>query len=362
MGFHDVSVKAGETTVDTWLNKEQGLAWFYKKTNTGESVEDWHITVYSDEACTQKVGTLITNEDGRAGYYLDPGIYYAKETGDEHGRFEDEYWMVDETVQKFEIKPHEDVSITFTNVQYGRLKITKTVEGDGSVEGWQFKITDAEGKVLEGSPFATDKNGIILTGNLLPGTYTVEELLPEDSLYECKGDNPQTITVKQGEIAEVFFTNALRSGKINVEKIDTAGEHLAGATFLLEWSAEGSLWYPVKYSGELIRGGCSNSALVDGTLTSGEDGMLEWDTLYPGLHYRVTELKAPNGYELLKGYAFEGELPADDLQVSLQVVNAKGFSLPDTGASTGLFLRISQILCAVVCAALLLISYKKKRW
>ena len=76
-------------------------------TNTGESVEGWHITVYSDETCTQKVGTLITNEDGRAGYYLDPGIYYAKETGDEHGRFEDEYWIVDETVQKFEIKPHE---------------------------------------------------------------------------------------------------------------------------------------------------------------------------------------------------------------------------------------------------------------
>ena len=146
LGFHDVTVRAGETTEDTWLNKEQGLVWFYKKTNTGESVEGWHITVYSDEACTQKVGTLITNEDGRAGYYLDPGTYWAKETGDEHGRFEDEYWMVDETVQKFEIKPHEDVSITFTNVQYGRLKITKTVEGGGSVEGWQFKITDTEGK------------------------------------------------------------------------------------------------------------------------------------------------------------------------------------------------------------------------
>ena len=75
LGFHDVTVKAGETTVDTWLNKEQGLVWFYKKTNTGESVEGWHITVYSDEACAQKVGTLITNEDGRAGYYLDPGTY-----------------------------------------------------------------------------------------------------------------------------------------------------------------------------------------------------------------------------------------------------------------------------------------------
>ena len=320
LGFHDVTVKAGETTVDNWLNKEQGLAWFYKKTNTGESVEGWHITVYSDEACTQKVGTLITNEDGRAGYYLDPGTYWAKETGDEHGRFEDEYWMVDETIHKFEIKPHEDVSITFTNVQYGRLKITKTVEGGGSVEGWQFKITDAEGTVLDGSPFATDEDGIILTGNLLPGKYTVEEILPENSFYQCVNENPQTVIVKQGEIAGVSFTNALRSGKITVDKIDTTGEHLAGATFLLEWSAEGSLWYPVKYLEGLAKGGCSNSALVDGTLTSGEDGILEWDNLYPGLHYRVTELKAPNGYELLKGYAFEGQLPADDLQISLQVM------------------------------------------
>lgn len=359
LGFHDATVQAGENTVDTWHNKEQGLVWFYKMTNTGESVEGWHITVYSDEACTQEIGTLITNAEGKAGYYLDPGTYWAKETGDEHGRFEDEYWMVDETVHKFEIKPHEDISITFTNVQYGKLKIAKTVDGDGPVEGWQFKITDSEGKELDGSPFSTDKDGLILTGNLLPGKYTVEELLPENSIYQCVSKNPQTATVKQGEIAEVSFTNAMRSGKITIEKINTSGEHLAGATFLLEWSSEGSLWYPVKYSEELTKGGCSNSDLADGTLTSNEDGLLEWDNLYPGLYYRVTELKAPNGYELLTDYAFEGLLPTDVLQVSLQVVNAKGFSLPDTGASTGLILRIMQLACAAVCAALLLISYKK---
>lgn len=362
LGFHDVTVTAGKTAVDTWLNKEKGLVWFYKKTNTGESVEGWHITVYSDEDCTQEIGTLITNEEGRVGYYLDPGTYWAKETGDEHGRFQDEYWLIDEAVQRFEVKPHEDTEITFTNAQYGRLKITKTVEGDGSVEGWQFKVTDFDGKVLEGSPFTTDKDGIILTGNLLPGTYTVEELLPEDSFYMCKGDNPKTVTVTQGITAEVTFTNTLRPGKITLEKIDTAGEHLAGATFLLEWSAEGSLWYPVKYSEKLIRGGCSNPDLEGGTLTTGEDGMLVWGNLYPGLHYRITELKAPNGYELLKEYAFEGELPVDDLQVSLQVVNAKGFSLPETGVSTGLILRIMQLVCTAVCAALLLISYRKKSW
>ena len=361
LGFHDVTVKAGETTVDTWLNKEQGLVWFYKKTNTGQSVEGWHITVYTDEACTQKVGTLITNEDGRAGYYLDPGTYWAKETGDEHGRFEDEYWMVDETVQKFEIKPHEDVSITFTNVQYGKLKVVKTVQGDASLEGWQFKITDAEGKVLDGSPFATDEDGIILTGNLLPGTYTVEELLPEDSLYECKGDNPQTVTITQGEVAEVAFVNALRTGKVTVEKIDITGSPLAGATFQLEWSAEGSLWYPVTYSETIARGGCSNPDVVDGSLTTGADGILEWGNLYPCLQYRLTETKAPDGYNLLDGTAFEGQLVADNMNVSLRVVNTRTYTLPKTG-STGLrIFPIFALIPAFACSSGLVFSILRKR-
>ena len=359
LGFHDVTVRAGETTVDTWLNKEQGLAWFYKKTNTGQSVEGWHITVYSDEACAQKVGTLITNADGKAGYYLDPGTYWAKETGDEHGRFEDEYWMVDETVQKFEIKPHEDVSITFTNVQYGKLKITKTVEGGGSVEGWQFKITDAEGTVLDGAPFATDEDGIILTGNLLPGQYTVEELLPEDSLYACKGDNPQTVTITQGEVAEVAFVNALRTGKVTVEKIDITGSPLAGATFRLEWSAEGSLWYPVTYSESIVRGGCSNPDVVDGCLTTGADGILEWDSLYPGLQYRLTETKAPDGYKLLEKAAYEGELLSDDLAIIVRVTNARTFTMPDTGVNTGMIFRILSMLSGTICLAMLI--YSKKR-
>lgn len=360
LGFHDVTAKAGETTVDTWLNKEQGLVWFYKKTNTGQSVEGWHITVYSDEACTQKVGTLITNADGKAGYYLDPGTYWAKETGDEHGRFEDEYWMVDETIHKFEIKPHEDVSITFTNVQYGRLKISKTVEGGGSVEGWLFKITDAEGKVLDGSPFASNKDGIILTGNLLPGQYMVEELLPENSLYQCVSENPQTVTVKQGEIAEVSFVNALRTGKVTVEKIDITGSPLAGATFRLEWSEDGSLWHPVIYSETIVRGGCSNPDVTDGSLTTGTDGLLEWDNLYPGLQYRLTETKAPEGFKLLTEAAFTGTLPADTLSAELTVVNARTFTMPETGAVSGAVLRVLGLAAAISCLCMLSVLSRKR--
>ena len=353
LGFHTVLVMGGKDAVDTWLNKEQGIGWFYKKTNTGENVEGWKITIYSDPACTQEVGTITTNEEGRGGYYLDPGIYYAKETGDEYGRFEDEYWMVDESVQKVEILPHQDTEITFTNVQYGKLKILKTMEDGTTAAGWQFRVTDAAGTEVEGSPFTTSEDGTILE-TLLPGEYTVEEILPEDSLYVCKSENPQKVSVVQGQIAEVTFINGIRTGRITVHKVDTQRNPLSGATFLLEWSEDGALWWPVTFSETAIKGGCANADLVDGMLTSGEDGILEWTNLHPGLQYRLTEANAPNGYKLLPDIAFSGELPADGLTVELTVVNARIFTMPETGSASGTVLKVLSLLTALGCLGLLL--------
>ena len=360
LGFHDATVQAGENTVDTWHNKEQGLVWFYKMTNTGESVEGWHITVYSDEACTQEIGTLITNAEGKAGYYLDPGTYWAKETGDEHGRFEDEYWMVDETVQKIEILPHKDTEITFTNVQYGKLKIQKTVEGDGSLAGWAFRVTDAHGNAVEGSPFTSGADGRILTANLLPGEYTVEELLPEDCLYQCKSENPQKVSLVQGQTVEVSFVNALRPGTITVKKVDTTGSPLAGATFLLEWSEDESTWQPVQYSSAVTKGGCSAENLTDGSLTSGEDGILQWDGLHPGIHYRLTEVKAPEGFKLLTEAAFTGTIPTDTLSVELTVVNARTFTMPEAGSMSGMAIQTLGLTAAIGCLVALI--YRKKKF
>ena len=353
LGFHTVLVTGGKDTVDTWLNREQGIGWFYKKTNTGENVEGWKITIYSDPECTQEVGTITTNEEGRGGYYLDPGIYYAKETGDEYGRFEDEYWMVDESVQKVEILPHQDTEITFTNVQYGKLKILKTMEDGTAAAGWQFRVTDAAGAEVEGSPFVTSEDGTILE-TLLPGEYTVEEILPEDSLYVCKSENPQKVSVVQGQIAEVTFINGIRTGRITIQKVDTQRNPLSGATFLLEWSEDGALWWPVTFSETAIKGGCANADLVDGMLTSGEDGILEWTNLHPGLQYRLTEANAPNGYKLLPDIAFSGELPADGLTVELTVVNARIFTMPETGSASGTVLKVLSLLTALGYLGLLL--------
>ena len=361
LGFHDALVKGGEDFVDKWYNREQGLVWFYKTTDTGNDLEGWEITIYRDEACTDVVDTVTTMENGKIGRYLDPGIYYAKETGDSMNRFEDGYWVLDTEVKQFEIKSHEDVSIYFKNCHGGKLQIQKSMQSSGPVSGWQFRITDADGNEIPGSPFTTDDNGVILTGTMIPGEYTVDELIPEDSAYYCKSENPQKVTVIEGETAEVSFTNALKSGKISIEKVDSKGKPLAGATFLLEWSEDGVLWYPISYSEseDPVEGGCSNANVVDGCLTSGEDGMLEWDNLMLDLYYRVTETKAPEGYNLLKKKAFEDKITTEDLHITIRVINTRIFTLPETGASTGMMLKIMSLAAAIGC--LYAISHSRRK-
>ena len=158
------------------------------------------------------------------------------------------------------------------------------------------------------------------------------------------------------------FTNALRPGKITLNKLDTQGKPLAGATFLLEWSEKSSLWWPVEYSETAKEGCCTNADIADGCLTSGKDGIIEWAGLYPTLYYRVTEVKAPDGYNLLEGIAYEGQLPIEDLTVSFTVVNARTFTLPETGAGSGMILRIASLLAAIGCISAIVTVYRKKRW
>lgn len=357
LGYHTVTVEYGKTAVDRWLNKEQGLGHFTKSTNTGDEISGWHITVYADEACTQELRTLITGQDGTAGIYLEPGTYWVKETGSEEVR--DDYWKMDDSVKKLVIRSHEKTTLEFINNYSGRISIQKTVKPEGTLEGWKFKITDADGKEVSGSPFTTDKDGKILTGNLTPGDYTVEEVLPADSLYS--GEAPKTVTVTAGKTAEVSFLNKLRTGKITIRKVDTKDEPLAGATFLLEGSEDGSLWYPVISgpNGVCTLGEPSEENHAAASKTSGEDGLLTWENLSITLQYRITETKAPEGYTLLKEAAFEGTLPADTLE--LRVVNGEAFALPKTGSTGFVRIPMATVFCLMLCAANLWLLRKKEQ-
>lgn len=360
--WHDVTVVGGETVVDEWLNKELGLGWFIKQTENGENLEGWEITVYADEACTQELHTATTNEQGRTGYYMEPGFYWCRETGDSYGRFEDESWLIDESIYMFEIKPHEETTVTFTNAQRGKLLIKKVMPDGGSVAGWVFDVHRVSDNAYLGS-YTSSEDGTIDVGFLDAGNYLITEQIPEGSLYVCEGENPKKVTVKSGETAEVTFSNVLRPGEISILKVDTQATPLSSAHFLLEWSEDGDAWAPVTYTDSLLvaYGTCTSDGLEDGILISGEDGIVTFTGLLPDCYYRLTEVKAPAGYQLLTEFAYEGKLSEEENnQITLKVVNAPVYKLPQTGSKSPVIMILSLIVALAGCAGAVIFLRKRR--
>ena len=234
----------------------------------------------------------------------------------------------------------------------------------GTVEGWQFTISRIVGEDTEYLDTVTTSADGTIDYDLEPGKYLITELIEENSLWECITDQSVVITVKAGETTEVPFTNALRPGKISIHKVDTWGEPLDSTEFTLEWSEDGVNWTPVSYTDSTVPqiGGCTTAGLLDGgRLVTDETGMVSFEGLYPTLHYRLTETKAKEGYQLLGDYAYVGSLCADkDFTVSLRVVNAKVFTLPETGSNALALMPIGLMLCAAVCMGALFVLKKKE--
>lgn len=355
-----VTVTAGAAATVSFTNKRNtGGVKLLKETNTGKNLDGWKIGLYTDSACTSAVtgSPFTTGADGTitaAG--LAPGTYYARE---EAGS--DPYWVCDTSVKTVTVTANGTATVTFSNTHKGRGKIIKTMPDGGSTAGWKFEVYDSNHKLV--GSYTTASDGTILTDYLLPGTYTVKEIIPEDSPYTCDAPNPKTVEISAGQTAEVKFTNRMKPGEIRIQKTDTQGEPLPGAEFLLEWSKDGRQWQTVIYtdSPDVTEGTCTTEGLTDGKLTSGADGEVRFTGLYSGSLYRVTEVKAPKGYQLLTEHVYEGSIRKDDGNFTrLTVVNAPVFELPMTG-STGYTAMTAIQVGTGVALLLILIRMAKKR-
>ena len=351
-----VTVKAGQTAKVTFTNKWVGKAKVIKTATNGGSVEGWTFTIKN--ASGTFVGKYTTDADGLIVANLEPGTYTVQETP-----VDNPYWVCDTEVKTITVKAGETASVSFRNEYVGRAKIIKTLEDpdSGTVEGWSFEVKASDGTLI--GTYKTGSDGTIVC-DLIPGTYTVTEILEEDSYWECVTDISQTVTVKGGQTAEVTFKNVLRPADILVYKVDILGAPLAEAEFLLEWSEDGTNWQPVTYtdSENVTKGTCTSAGLVDGKLVSGRDGVVHFTGLHPELQYRLTETKAPEGYHLLGEPAYEGGITPDEtLTVELTVVNAPVFELPMTGSTGSTVATVLQIAGALVLLTALLYIVKKRR-
>lgn len=335
-----------------------------KTTEDGKNLSGWKFGIYSDAACTKLVSGPHTTDSGgkisAAG--LSAGTYYVKELGHTDSAVGEMYYCSGANPQKVTVTAGAAATVSFTNKRNtGGVKIIKTMPDGGSTAGWKFEVYDSNHKLV--GSYTTASDGTILTDYLLPGTYTVKEIIPEDSPYTCDAPNPKTVTISAGQTAEVTFTNRMKPGEIRIQKTDTHGEPLAGAEFLLEWSKDGRQWQTVTYtdSPDVTEGTCATEGLADGKLTSGADGVVRFTGLYSGSLYRVTEVKAPKGYQLLTEPVYEGSIRKDDGNfIRLTVVNAPVFELPMTG-STGYTAMTAIQVGTGVALLFILIRLAKKR-
>lgn len=338
-----------------------------KETSDGACLSGWQFEIYSDAACTQLVsGNHTTDDEGYISVTgLDTGTYWIKETGhvaEEIGGM----YTCEENPKQVTVAAGETATVTFLNrlIPKGRLEVRKVTDSGTDLIGWKFALyADEACQTLVAGPKATDPNGVTTFTDLMPGNYWLKEIgntTPEiNTMYSCVTPNPQPVTILSDQTVLVSVQNNMNTGAIQIHKQDPYQNALEGAHFLLEWSFSGMSWKPVTYSENPGLGKCSSPNLIDGILITDSSGYVSFEGLAVGVHYRITEVKAPNGFQLLGDYAYEGMLNSKDEVVTIDVLNTPVFTLPHTGARSFVGVGAGLTLCLLTCLGA--VYYLKKK-
>ena len=304
-------------------------------------VKDITFNVYQGDANYQNkkiMQTVVSGADGTIQIdKLTAGAYWIEEVVSDDYE-EQEPQRVEVTTANTKDNP---AIVTFVNVPLSALKIIKESE-DGNVENITFNIYAGEENYQNGTIFqtiVTGKDGSIQIDKLTAGVYWVQEIVPQG--YIKQSDKKITLTTAntKDNPAVVKFDNWLQRGTISIEKTNTSGVAIEGATFLLEYSTDGGeTWQKIRgaTNDDYWVGTCTTLTDEDaGTVTTGSNGWAIFDDLVVyGVMYRVTETIAPPGYQLLADPVFTGEISANDkgiYEIYCNVVNTPKLQMPPTG-------------------------------
>ena len=167
------------------------------------------------------------------------------------------------------------------------------------------KHVDEEGNNLVDAETITGKVG---------DTYkTQAKEFEEYELKEVIGNETGEMTKEQIVVTYVYSKVI---GSVEVTKVDREDNSkvIEGATFKIEkLDAEGNV----------------DNSFEAKELTTGEDGKVKFEGLEVG-RYRVTEIKAPEGYDLLEN-SLEVDITKDNRDVKLTAENELKLVLPETG-------------------------------
>ncbi|MED1381092.1 SpaA isopeptide-forming pilin-related protein, partial [Bacillus mycoides] len=223
---------------------------------------------------------LTTNDQGQIeAKDLRPGDYqFVEEKAPKH-------YSLDKKPIEFTIEKSQQKAFTVTATNHlikGGVTLTKADDIDGTaLAGAVFKIVDAnDEKKVTRENVKTGADGTVTVKDLEPGTYKfIETEAPQD--YTLNTD-PITFTIdkSQQSLATVTATNSLKTGEVELLKVDELGEKkpLEGAVFKLVDAN-------------------NNEVPPHTNLTTDKKGKFKVSNLRPGT-YKFIETAAPEHYVL----------------------------------------------------------------
>ena len=362
---YSIDILTGETYELTYTNLLQaGQIGVRKADDAGTTMTGIVFGVYSDPECTKMAAMPFrTDENGVALCELEPGNYYVKELT------KNPQYILDTTVYPVTVTSGTTTYINngdpVINTRKSKIQLTKE-DPDGILgAGYVFGIYADEACAELMQTITADDTGTAISDWLIPNdTYYVKEIsLPEDDTIHAVSEEVFPLKLLPGETGQITVINEFLPGQITVLKVSQEGQKLSGAKFLLEWSDDGQNWQRVTLSDDtkVVKGTCTSENLEDGCLITDTDGIVTFNGLHPTLHYRITEIEAPEGYVLITEPVYTGTLPSDTLELGFTVVNAKPFELPQTGSQSTILMPVSLLLCTATCMGIFVYLRRKKK-
>lgn len=207
----------------------------------------------------------------------------------------------------------------------GKVKIKKVDSNNDNkkLEGAKFKIEDSKGKIV--GELVTNEEGEAISKDLPIGNYTlVEKEAPKG--YELLKDNI-TVKIEKDAVVEIKIGNKKLpdpTGQFEIEKVDDMDSEL---------KLKGAVFQVLDKEGKEVS-----------RLITDEKGKVISSQLVLG-KYTIKEIKAPNGYMLLRD-PIEIEITEAVKTQKITVKNAKNnWVIPNTGGSgTTIFYVIGIML------------------